>query len=83
VNADGSYQQRMTSEFGQFFAWSPDGAVILVTGLSGLYLIRPDGTGMTPFEVPGVAYPLFPDWISKPHTGSRQGTKSSRRGLAA
>lgn len=64
VNADGSDQRRVTSEFGQFFAWSPDGAAILVAGLSGLYVIRPDGTGLTSFEVPGVANPLFPDWIA-------------------
>jgi TolB protein len=64
MKADGSDQRRMTSEFGQFFAWSPDGAVILVAGGSDLYLIRPDGTGMTPLEVPGVAHPLFPSWIT-------------------
>jgi hypothetical protein len=29
-----------------------------------LYLVRPEGTGLTSFPVAGVPYPLFPDWIS-------------------
>jgi hypothetical protein len=29
-----------------------------------MYLIRPDGTGLTPFPVEGVPHPLFPDWIA-------------------
>ena len=61
VNADGTGQRRVTSEFGQFFAWSPDGSEILVTG-DRPYLIRPDGTGLTPFPMKGVPHPLFPDW---------------------
>jgi hypothetical protein len=28
-----------------------------------MFLIRPDGTGMTPFPLRRVAHPLFPDWI--------------------
>jgi TolB protein len=63
MNADGSNQQRVTSEFGQFFAWSPDGSAILVAGAADLYLIRPDGTGMTPLRVAGLDHPLFPDWV--------------------
>ena len=63
MDADGANQRRVTFEFGQFFTWSPDGSAILVAGAQSLYLIRPDGTGMTPLEVPGVAHPLFPDWI--------------------
>ena len=62
MDPDGSNQRRVTSEFGQFFTWSPDGEAILVAG-SGLYLIRPDGTGLTPLKVPGIALPLFPDWV--------------------
>ena len=63
MNADGSDQRRVTSEFGQFFAWSPDGSTILVTGMDP-YLIRPDGTGLTPFSVEGAGHPLFPDWVA-------------------
>ncbi len=64
MNADGSDQRRVTSEFGQFFAWSPDGSAILVAGAADMYLIHPDGTGLTSFPVEGVAHPLFPDWIA-------------------
>jgi TolB protein len=62
MNADGSNLRRVTAEFGQFFAWSPDGSAILVTG-NQPFLIRPDGTGLTAFPAKGVAHPLFPDWI--------------------
>jgi Tol biopolymer transport system component len=64
MDADGSNQRRLTSEFAQFFAWSPDGSAILVAGGGELFLIRPDGTGLTPFPVASVSHPLFPDWIS-------------------
>src|SRR5207249_10427064 len=40
MNADESNQRRVTSEFGQFFAWSPDGSAILVAGAADLYVIR-------------------------------------------
>jgi Tol biopolymer transport system component len=56
-------QRRVTPAFGQFFAWSPDGSLILVAGAGAMYVIRPDGTGMTELPVKGVAHPLFPDWI--------------------
>jgi hypothetical protein len=38
--------------------------VLLVAGAAEMYLIRPDGSGRTPFPVKGVAHPLFPDWIA-------------------
>jgi Tol biopolymer transport system component len=63
VDPDTGQQRRITSEFGQFFAWSPDGSVILVAGAGAMYLIGPDGTGMTELPVRGVPHPLFPDWI--------------------
>jgi Tol biopolymer transport system component len=64
MNADGTNQRRVTPDFGQFFAWSPDGRVIMVAGASSLYVIRPDGSGRTNIPIPGVAHPLFPDWIA-------------------
>jgi TolB protein len=63
MDADGTDQHRLTAEFAQFFAWSPDGSAILVAGGADLFLIRPDGSGATEFPVKGVAHPLFPDWV--------------------
>jgi len=63
MDTDGGHQRRVTSEFGQFVSWSPDGSAILVAGADEMYLIRPDGNGLTPFPVEGVPHPLFPDWI--------------------
>jgi TolB protein len=63
MRADGSDQTRVTPEFGQFFAWSPDGRAILAAGGSSLFVIRPDGTGMAAVPIAGVPHPLFPDWI--------------------
>jgi len=37
-------------------------AAFLVAGAE-MYLIRPDGSGLTPFPV-DVPHPLFPDWIA-------------------
>jgi TolB protein len=63
IDPDTGRQRRVTPEFGQFFAWSPDGALILVAGAAAMYVIRPDGTGMTELPVEAVPHPLFPDWI--------------------
>ena len=64
VNADGTGLHRVTSEFGQFVTWSPDGKYLLVSGYD-LYVIRPDGTGRASLDIPGMpGSGLFPDWIS-------------------
>jgi TolB protein len=63
MNADGSDQHRLTSDFAQFFAWSPDGREIIVAGASSLFAVRPDGTGHAEIPISGVPHPLFPDWI--------------------
>jgi TolB protein len=62
VNVDGTGLTRVTSEFGQFLAWSPDGRYLLVSGYD-LYVIRPDGTGRASLELGGLGGGLFPDWI--------------------
>jgi Tol biopolymer transport system component len=62
MNADGTGLHRVTSEFGQFVAWSPDGRYLLVSGFD-LYVIRPDGTGRASLEIDGLRGGLFPDWI--------------------
>jgi TolB protein len=64
ANADGSGLRRVTSEFGQFVAWSPDGKYLLVSGYD-LYVIRPDGTGRSSLDIPGMpGSGLFPDWVT-------------------
>jgi hypothetical protein len=56
--------RRVTSEFGQFVAWSPDGSYLLVSGYD-LYVIRPDGTGRSSLDIPRMpGSGLFPDWIT-------------------
>ncbi len=62
VNADGTGLARVTSEFGQFVTWSPDGRYLLVSGYDE-YVIRPDGTGRASLEVAGLSDGLFPDWV--------------------
>ena len=64
MRADGSRLRRVTTEFGQFFTWSPDGREIMVSGGGSLYVIRPDGSGTSEVIVKGVPHPLFPDWIA-------------------
>ena len=63
MNADGSNQRRVTSELGQFLAWSPDGRFLLVSGRA-LYVLRPDGTGRLELRADGIDLPLggIPDW---------------------
>lgn len=58
MDSDGGNQRRVTSEFGQFVTWSPDGRYLLVSGYS-LYVIRPDGTGRS--DVAPAAGGI-PDW---------------------
>jgi Tol biopolymer transport system component len=63
MNADGTDQRRVTSELGQFVAWSPDGQYLLISGRA-LYVIRPDGTGRLELRADGIELPLggIPDW---------------------
>lgn len=64
MDADGSNQRRVTPEFGQFVAWSPDGEHLLVSGQT-LFVVRPDGTGRREIRPEGLPYPAggIPDWI--------------------
>ena len=63
MNADGSGQRPVTSELGQFVAWSPDGRYLLVSGRA-LYVVRPDGTGRLELHADGIDRALggIPDW---------------------
>ena len=63
MDADGGHPRRVSPEFGQFVAWSPDGAYLLVTGYA-LYVIRPDGSGRLELRAAGIPRSLggIPDW---------------------
>jgi TolB protein len=63
IGADGSDLRRVTTEFGQFVAWSPDGRYLLISGY-GLYVVRPDGTGRLELRTPALPRALggIPDW---------------------
>jgi Tol biopolymer transport system component len=63
MNADGSNLRRVTTETGQFVAWSPDGRYLLVSGRA-LYVVRPDGTGRLELRADGISRALggIPDW---------------------
>jgi TolB protein len=63
IDPDGSDLRRVTPEFGQFVAWSPDGHYLLISGFA-LYVVRPDGTGRLELRADGIPRPLggIPDW---------------------
>ena len=63
IAPDGSNLRRVTPENGQFVAWSPDGAHLLISGRA-LYVVRPDGTGRLELRATGIPRALggIPDW---------------------
>jgi hypothetical protein len=63
MDADGSDQRRVSTETGQFVAWSPDSRFLLISGRA-LYVVRPDGTGRLELRADGISRPLggIPDW---------------------
>jgi Tol biopolymer transport system component len=63
ISADGSNPRRVTPEFGQFVAWSPDGRYLLISG-SAPFVVRPDGTGRIKIGTPAFPRALsgIPDW---------------------
>jgi TolB protein len=65
MNADGSHQHRVTPEAGQFVAFSPDGAFLLISGRA-LYVVRLDGTGRLELRAEGMPLALggIPDWTA-------------------
>jgi TolB protein len=64
MSPDGNGKRRLTTIFGMFPVWSPDGSVVMFAGsplplrTEALWVVRPDGTGLAQV-VPG----SFPDWI--------------------
>jgi Tol biopolymer transport system component len=63
VDVDGTNLRRVTPEFGQFVAWSPDGQYLLISGYA-LYVVRPDGTGRLEIRTDSIGRALggIPDW---------------------
>jgi len=66
MNADGTEQTRITDVFAQFAIWSPDSKYILFTpSPNGFYIMRPDGSGLTPIPIDGVGGSItLSDWTS-------------------
>jgi TolB protein len=66
IEPDGSNLRRVTPEFGQFVAWSPDGRYLLISGYA-LYVVRPDGSGRLELRAEGNELALggIPDWIGE------------------
>jgi Tol biopolymer transport system component len=63
IEPDGSNLRRVTPEFGQFVAWSPDSQYLLISGFA-LYVVRLDGTGRVELRAEGKPSALggIPDW---------------------
>jgi Tol biopolymer transport system component len=63
IDVDGSNLRRVTPEFGQYVAWSPDSQYLLISGYA-LYVVRPDGTGRLELRADGTSQSLggIPDW---------------------
>jgi TolB protein len=63
MDTDGSNERRVSTEFGQFVAWSPDSHYLLISGYA-LYVVRQDGTGRLELRADGINRALggIPDW---------------------
>ena len=66
MNADGSDLTHVSTVFGQFPVWSPDGKYIAFTPApDGIYVMRTDGSELTLIPVEGLpAEPEMPDWTA-------------------
>ena len=61
MRPDGSGVRRLTQRGAQNPAWSPDGEHILFA-YGGLFVMNPDGTGVTPLPTDHVGETSLPDW---------------------
>jgi TolB protein len=61
MRPDGSGVRRLTDNRSYTPAWSPDGKHIVLSA-RGLFVMRADGSGITPLPVDGVGEISLPDW---------------------
>jgi Tol biopolymer transport system component len=61
MRPDGSGVKRLTRNQGYTSAWSPDGSHIVFSA-PGLFVMRADGSGITPLPADGVGETALPDW---------------------
>jgi Tol biopolymer transport system component len=61
MRPDGSGVKRPTHIRAYTPAWSPDGQYVVFSA-GGLFVMRADGSGVTPLPMEGVPEPSFPDW---------------------
>jgi Tol biopolymer transport system component len=64
MNADGTDQRRISETFGQFLAWTPDGAYVVFGSLDGLHVVTPDGSEDRHVQIEGIiGDPTLLHWI--------------------
>jgi Tol biopolymer transport system component len=64
MDIDGGNQTRLTEEFGQFVAWSPDGEHLVFGSSGGLFVVAADGSGVRRLPIEGVPGEIgFADWM--------------------
>lgn len=61
MRPDGSGVKRLTDMRAYTPAWSPDGSYIVFSA-PGLFVMRADGSGITPLPMEGVGETSLPDW---------------------
>jgi len=61
MRPDGSDVRRLTQQRAYTPAWSPDGEHIVFSA-PGLFVMNPDGTGVTPLPT-NVGETSLPDWV--------------------
>jgi Tol biopolymer transport system component len=61
IRADGTGLRRVTSGFGVYPSWSPDGTQLVYSGLGAIAIVNADGTNAHPISGPGTA-PTSPSW---------------------
>src|SRR5439155_7813530 len=69
MRPDGSSVCRLTHQGAETPAWSPDGEHIVFSA-GGLFVMNPDGTGVTPFPTGQGGESTFPDWTATQSGGS-------------